>query len=428
MCGIASSSPSGSAAFADAPATASASPAAACTAPDDSESFLTDIRPAPNSARIASRPAIFAHIRAGVDPDTVRILLDGNDITPAALRWPAGFVALPKLQPGCHVVLVTAAATTGNRLERRWAFASGPPVASETMTVYSGPQTGDAIAGGFSSNGNAPVPGALVVAVSGSTADGTVKTTAANGAALSANASETQTTADASTAFALDLSSHFGTTATGVFALVTIDPSNGAGAWYEAAGLRAAGRWCPEGTQHSTPGADAALKAFDAAQSDLCTGDYALATKIFVADLAPMRRDHRNDGHRWLDFLLDSYVALLATGSYDDAARFLRSIDANRQPVAADRLYFAGKYDAAVASYAALQKTMAAHSAYDTTGSLAGLLVGNAAARRGDWSDAFASWFGAAGTGHQVMEFDVFDDWNLDALQMMYYYRTHIPR
>jgi hypothetical protein len=241
-------------------------------------------------------------------------------------------------------------------------------------------------------------------------------------------ANEAQTTGDASTAFQIQVPVHVDASARGAFVLLAIDPSDGDATTFAASGLRAATLWCPAGSQH-TLGASTVpeLAAFDAAQNDLCAGNFARAKKRFAADLTVMRAEHRYDGRRWLDFALDYEYALLAVRAYDDAARFLRSIDGDRSANAADRLYFAGKYDAAIAAYNAIQKRMAASSGYDTSGSLAGLLAGNAFARERRWPEAFAAWIGAAGTGHTVPEWDVFDDWNLDALQMIYYYRAHAP-
>jgi len=30
-------------------------------------------------------------------------------------------------------------------------------------------------------------------------------------------------------------------------------------------------------------------------------------------------------------------------------------------------------------------------------------------------------------SGHQVPEYDNLDDWNLSAMEMIYYYRAHLP-
>jgi hypothetical protein len=409
---------------------ASATPA--CALPDEpANSFATDLSPAPNGSVATRRPAVFAHLHGAFDPRSVRVMLDAKDVTANSLRWPGGFAYVATLVAGCHNVDVTASASGGAQFERRWAFASGTQPAANRLTLYSGPQNGDAVVGGIYANGNASVS-AQIIALSGLTlGTATAAATASPGnlGMLLDAATDAQTTGDASTAFQIDVPVHANASARGAFVLLAIDPSDGDATTYSASGLRAATLWCPGGSQH-TLGASTVkeIAAFDAAQNDLCTGNFARARARFAADLNVMRANHRYDGRRWLDFALDYEYALLAVHADDDAARFLRSIDDNRVPNAADRLYFAGKYAAAITAYDAIQKRMSAGSGYDTSGSFAGLLAGNAFARERRWPDAFAAWIGAAGTGHTVPGWDAFDDWNLDALQMIYYYRAHAPQ
>jgi hypothetical protein len=65
---------------------------------------------------------------AGVDPNTVRILISGRNVTSDAQVTPDSFSYRAPLPPGRHTVDVTARDNAGNTVRRTWSFevASGP--------------------------------------------------------------------------------------------------------------------------------------------------------------------------------------------------------------------------------------------------------------------------------------------------------------
>lgn len=65
---------------------------------------------------------------AGVDPDSVRIMLSGRNVTPQAQIDSDSFTYRAPLPPGRHTVDVTARDNAGNTVRRTWSFevASGP--------------------------------------------------------------------------------------------------------------------------------------------------------------------------------------------------------------------------------------------------------------------------------------------------------------
>jgi hypothetical protein len=65
---------------------------------------------------------------AGVDPNTVRIMISGRNVTPDAQVTPDSFSYRAPLPPGRHTVDVTARDHAGNTVRRTWTFevASGP--------------------------------------------------------------------------------------------------------------------------------------------------------------------------------------------------------------------------------------------------------------------------------------------------------------
>jgi hypothetical protein len=65
---------------------------------------------------------------AGVDPNTVRIMISGRNVTSDAQVTPDSFTYRAPLPPGRHTVDVTARDNAGNTVRRTWSFevASGP--------------------------------------------------------------------------------------------------------------------------------------------------------------------------------------------------------------------------------------------------------------------------------------------------------------
>jgi hypothetical protein len=100
-------------------------------APPQSQLVLVDPRPARGAAVRSTRPTISADFNIRVEPNSVRVFLDGLDVTQSATRSQTGFVFEPQspLQSTQHQVRVAGRDLGGARFERTWSFTSGsqPP-------------------------------------------------------------------------------------------------------------------------------------------------------------------------------------------------------------------------------------------------------------------------------------------------------------
>ncbi len=217
----------------------------------------------------------------------------------------------------------------------------------------------------------------------------------------------------------------------------------------------------PSPAAAATNGPDATMTAYQGALRKLCGGDAAAARTGFAAIL-PAMQARKYDGSRWIDFGRNYFYALLESGDTDEARRFLTSLEGDWKPSSAERLFWNGYYAGSFAAYVAddgrVQRTpdqQAAHKldpllaaallavrdgklddavadmkAYAAEDSLYLLMRGNLYAQQRRWPEAFDAWVAAAasGPGSPQMEWYVFDEWNISALEMTYYYRAHAPR
>lgn len=209
----------------------------------------------------------------------------------------------------------------------------------------------------------------------------------------------------------------------------------------------------------------APAQTVEKAEESLCNGQFRQANDQFATVLAYWR-EHQYDAGWWIDTARGYFYSLIAEGDDAKARNFLSGLEAEQtpkwQPREGDRLFWSGDPKAAFQKYAtevgdlsnlpdsaavpaknvsdAAQATGAWDSVVailsrpaDSAGastitSLQLLMLGNALEVERDWLPAFSAWVRAANNGHQVPEFDSFDDWNLSALEMIYFYRAHIPR
>ena len=111
------------------PAPAAGAPGGAIT--------LASVLPARGATVSSRRPAIEATFGGGtVDPNSIRIELDGADVTNNSTRSPRGFTYAPQspLQAGEHRVVVTGTDSNGQAFRRGWAFTSGSSAAIGAIT------------------------------------------------------------------------------------------------------------------------------------------------------------------------------------------------------------------------------------------------------------------------------------------------------
>ncbi|MDB5093908.1 MAG: copper amine oxidase-like protein [Candidatus Eremiobacteraeota bacterium] len=89
---------------------------------------LASVVPARGATVTSNRPTIEATFAGGsVDPNSIRITLDGADVTNLSTRSPRGFTYAPPspLQPGQHQVRVTGTDSNGGTFSRGWSFTTG---------------------------------------------------------------------------------------------------------------------------------------------------------------------------------------------------------------------------------------------------------------------------------------------------------------
>jgi hypothetical protein len=196
------------------------------------------------------------------------------------------------------------------------------------------------------------------------------------------------------------------------------------------------------------------------ADHELCAGRAAAAADILTKILQPVLNTHEL-GFAWFDFHALYLYALIASNRADAAARYLRTdIDATQRDPA-ERAFFDGKYADSFAAYLAeddqlvrspdqrdahklspylqnaaadlrageLPDAIAEDLADGEDASLYLLMKGDLFAQARRWPEAFSAWVAAASRGSDApgMEIVSTDQWNADALDMIYYYRAHAP-
>ncbi len=88
---------------------------------------LADVRP-PSDTNAGRRPTIEANFdNARANPNTLRVMVDGVNVTAQTSRSPRGVVYSPPsdLQPGRHDVTINGMDDHGMPFEARWSFVSG---------------------------------------------------------------------------------------------------------------------------------------------------------------------------------------------------------------------------------------------------------------------------------------------------------------
>jgi len=134
--------------------------------------ILTDEHPGRAASVPAQRPTISANFAQAVDPNTVRISLDGLDITDSATRSAVGFIYAPDspLQSMNHTVEVRGRTADGERFVRRWSFRTGSEDATTPLSLID-PSNGSVVSRTFTVAGRT-APDARVHIDAGSTSEG----------------------------------------------------------------------------------------------------------------------------------------------------------------------------------------------------------------------------------------------------------------
>jgi hypothetical protein len=118
---------------------------------------LTDEEPAPNSSVASQRPTISASFSERVDPNNVRVALDGLDVTSQATRSQSGILFAPSspLQNIDHRVEVQGIDQSGQSFNRTWRFATGNGghAVAENFLRLSSPSNGSDVSPTFTIRG-----------------------------------------------------------------------------------------------------------------------------------------------------------------------------------------------------------------------------------------------------------------------------------
>ncbi len=125
---------------------------------------LATVLPARGATVTSRRPTIEATFGGGtVDPNTVKVTVDGLDVTNDTTRSTTGILYAPRspLQPGNHTVTVTGTDNRGTAFNRGWEFTSGTSstIAGEITNVR--PADGATVGNQFVVSGRT-TPGARV--------------------------------------------------------------------------------------------------------------------------------------------------------------------------------------------------------------------------------------------------------------------------
>ena len=193
---------------------------------------LVSERPARGSTAESRRPLIEATFGGGeVDPNSLRIMLDGLDVTNDSTRSPRGFTYVPRspLQPGVHRVRVSGNDSNGQPFSRAWEFTSGTSTAMVDAITDVRPSNGATVPNQFVVSGHT-MPGAHVtvqvgVSNSGNSLNGIVGALLGGGGTNSASYS---LTADGNGLFRTEVSIGAPSGSQLVLAINAVDPRTGA--------------------------------------------------------------------------------------------------------------------------------------------------------------------------------------------------------
>ena len=160
---------------------------------------LRDEHPQRDSTSEGTRPTLQATFTQPVDANSVRLNLDGLDITTDTTRSTTGFVYAPPspLQSTRHTVEVHGKLANGQPFAEQYSFTSGTAAPKNTLTIFS-PREDTASGAQFAVTGRT-APGAHVHIVAGAS-------TSVGGFAFGTGSYAGDTIADASGNFSQDIS------------------------------------------------------------------------------------------------------------------------------------------------------------------------------------------------------------------------------
>ena len=115
---------------------------------------LSDLRPASGAVVSAKAPAVSGSFSAPVDPNSVRITLDGRDVSSTTDISPNNFLFSPPyaLTPQQHTVRITGRGQDGSNFDQSWSFTSGTSVTGNYLSSLQ-PANGGKVGSSFTLSG-----------------------------------------------------------------------------------------------------------------------------------------------------------------------------------------------------------------------------------------------------------------------------------
>ena len=149
---------------------APAAPAAAAPAAAAVANILKDFEPGSGVSVASVKPTVSANFAQNVDPNSVKLSLDGRDITASSTTSTTGFVYAPPspLQSIKHTASASGKLANGGTFAQSWAFTTGTEAPKNSLTL-STPAEGAAVGQNFTIKGKT-LPNARIHIVAGATA------------------------------------------------------------------------------------------------------------------------------------------------------------------------------------------------------------------------------------------------------------------
>jgi hypothetical protein len=123
--------------------------------PNVNQSFyLTNEQPAKGATASTTHPSLHAQFSEPVNRDSLRVSVDGRDVTPNVYANTNGFDVTPSwaLLPGTHHVTVTGNTAAGPSFNTGWSFNTSGGAAANTLTIV-GPGAGSKVGSQFTLRG-----------------------------------------------------------------------------------------------------------------------------------------------------------------------------------------------------------------------------------------------------------------------------------
>jgi hypothetical protein len=137
--------------------------------PAESVVHLRNHTPSPGAQISGTQPVISADFSHRVKANSVRVFVDGGDVTGSSERTDTGveYTPRPPLRAGRHTVRISGTDSSGARFDRSWSFSTiAAPPATKNFVTVSSPQPNASVPRTFTVSGST-LPNASVRIVAG---------------------------------------------------------------------------------------------------------------------------------------------------------------------------------------------------------------------------------------------------------------------